>query len=56
MIRKNLSANLSFRFRYVESHVDVDDINIFGVNRWRYIAMRTTYQQYDVILGVAYHF
>lgn len=57
MIFKNLSAHLSFRFRYVNSHVDVDERGVtFGEPGVRYINMRTGYNLYDVTLGVAYHF
>lgn len=54
MIHPKISLNAAFRYRYLPTHVDVDD-TIFDQGS-RYIAMRSTYQMFDLIFGVAYHF
>jgi len=54
MLRKNVSLNMAFRYRYIPNHLDVDD-TIFDQS-WRYVVMRTKYNLYDIIFGVAYHF
>jgi len=55
MVLKNVSVNLAFKYRFVETHVDADDI-IFNVPGDHYIPMRTAYHLYDLNFGVAYHF
>jgi len=55
MVLKNVSVNLAFKFRFVETHVDVDDV-ILNVPGNHYIPMFTAYHLYDVNFGVAYHF
>lgn len=55
MFRKNVSLNIAFRYRYVPNHLDVDD-TIFDQPVKRYVVMRTKYNLYDIIFGIAYHF
>ncbi|MBI4644598.1 MAG: outer membrane beta-barrel protein [Deltaproteobacteria bacterium] len=56
MIHPKFSLNAAFRYRYLPTHVDVDD-RIFDLGqKSRYIAMRTTYQMFDLMFGVAYYF
>lgn len=54
MIRKNVSLNIGFRYRYIPTHVDVDD-TIFDAGR-HYIQMNTVYNFFNIIMGAAYHF
>jgi opacity protein-like surface antigen len=55
MLRKNISVNMAFRYRFIPNHLDVDDM-IFDQPLIRYIVMRTNFNLYDVTFGVAYHF
>lgn len=57
MIYPKISLNAAFRYRYLPNHVSVDD-RIFDLapTIWSYIEMRSTYQMYDLMFGVAYHF
>lgn len=54
MVRKNISLDLGFRYRYVPSHVNVDD-SIFN-NARHDIRMKVYYSFFNVIFGAAYHF
>jgi opacity protein-like surface antigen len=60
MVRKNISLNAAFRYRYVRIHVDVDD-QVFNIPFQPpyggvYIPMYTTYNLFNILVGAAYHF
>jgi len=57
MIHPKISLNVAFRYRYLPNHVDVDDrILDLAPTTLSFIEMRSTYQMYDLMFGVAYHF
>ena len=56
MISKRISVNMAFRYKFVPNHLDVDDKIFDQAQNNRYIVMRTNYNLYDLIFGVAYHF
>lgn len=57
MILPKVSLNAAFRYRYLPNHVSVDD-SIFDLGRPTrvYIEMRSDYNLFDLMFGVAYHF
>ena len=55
MIRKDISINGAFRYRFVKVHADVDD-QIFNIPFGVYIPMRTHYHLFNILVGAAYHF
>lgn len=60
MVRKNISLSAAFRYRYVRTHVDVDD-QVFNIPFQPpyggvYIPMYTTYNLFNILVGAAYHF
>ncbi|RJR33275.1 MAG: hypothetical protein C4567_16990 [Deltaproteobacteria bacterium] len=55
MIHPKVSLYSAFRYRYQPNHVAVDD-NILDIATNVYLVMRSTYNMYDLIFGVAYHF
>lgn len=56
MLRKSISVNMAFRYRFIPNHLDVDDKIFDQAESYRYIVMRTNLNLYDIICGVAYHF
>lgn len=56
MLRNNFSVNMAFRYSFIPNHLDVDDKIFDQADRARYIVMRTNFNLYDIIFGVAYHF
>ncbi len=57
MIYPRISLFGAFRYRYQPNHVGADDsILDFAPASWSYVEMQSTYQFYDLIFGVAYHF
>lgn len=57
MIHPKVSLYSAFRYRYIPSHVSVDD-RIFDLapTTWSYIEMHTDYHLFDLMVGAAYHF
>lgn len=55
MVRKNISLNAAFRYRYVRIHVSADD-QVFNIPLGLYIPMHTTYNLFNILVGAAYHF
>ena len=56
MVKKNFSVNMAFRYKFIPNHLDVDDQIFDQAQRYHYIVMRTDYNLFDFIFGVAYHF
>lgn len=54
MLNQKISLNAAFRYRYLRNHVSADD-HILDVVPC-FIIMRSTYQMYDLVFGVEYHF
>ncbi len=54
LLWKHISINCAFKYRYVNNRVIVDD-TVFDMPP-SYIRLRTKYNLYDIVIGMAYHF
>jgi hypothetical protein len=55
LIRKNVSINAAFRYKYAPVHAEVDD-QLFDIPMGVWIPLNTTYHMFNVLVGVTYHF
>jgi hypothetical protein len=55
LVKKNISINAAFRYKYARVHAEVDD-KLFNIPMNVWIPMNTNYHMFNILVGVTYHF